>query len=217
MTPPPDPPQSASTLSGSVAPSWPASARSSRCGLPSRSTTRAAPASCTASASKCIFKHSPHVETEGGGARRRGHRVCPSVCWAALGGVGAAVLCVRSCGYTAPNCCGLFCDCSCPRPSPPLLLFVASLLSCLGVQCVWGWGCRGMGVCAPAAAQSWAAQGQVGCGVSETTCRGTRAAACQPVCIGGWCGGSMGARRCNIPPAELRGKSLLPPAGGRTA
>merc|ERR1712240_564666 len=45
-------PPSASTPSGSEAPSWPPSPPSSRCGSPSRSTTSPAPPSCTASASK---------------------------------------------------------------------------------------------------------------------------------------------------------------------
>ncbi len=45
-------PPSASTPSGSVAPSWPPSPPSSRCGSPSRSTTSPAPPSSTASASK---------------------------------------------------------------------------------------------------------------------------------------------------------------------
>merc|ERR1719167_1600083 len=45
-------PPSASTPSGSEAPSWPRSPPSSRCGSPSRSTTSPAPPSCAASASK---------------------------------------------------------------------------------------------------------------------------------------------------------------------
>merc|ERR1712234_43898 len=44
--------QRGSTPSGSVAPSWPPSPPSSRCGSPSRSTTSAAPPLSTASASK---------------------------------------------------------------------------------------------------------------------------------------------------------------------
>merc|ERR1711951_129962 len=43
-----------STLYGSVAPSWPPSPPSSRCGSPSRSTTSAAHPLCTASASKLL-------------------------------------------------------------------------------------------------------------------------------------------------------------------
>lgn len=45
-------PRSASTASGSAAPSWPASRPSSKCGSQSQSTTRAGRPSCTGSASK---------------------------------------------------------------------------------------------------------------------------------------------------------------------
>merc|ERR1712080_440550 len=47
-------PPRGSTPSGSEAPSSPPSPPSSRCGSPSRSTTSAAPPSCTGSASKCL-------------------------------------------------------------------------------------------------------------------------------------------------------------------
>merc|ERR1712200_69099 len=66
-TPPPPPPPSRSRLSlplrgntpcGSVAPSWPPSPPSSRCGSPSRSTTSPAPALSTGSASKLTHNNS---------------------------------------------------------------------------------------------------------------------------------------------------------------
>merc|ERR1712098_808539 len=50
-------PPRGSTPSGSVAPSWLPCPPSSRCGSPSRSTTRQAPASSTGSASKSSLLH----------------------------------------------------------------------------------------------------------------------------------------------------------------
>lgn len=47
------PPLSVSTQCGSAAPSWPRCPPSSRCGSPSRSTTRPAHPLCTANASRC--------------------------------------------------------------------------------------------------------------------------------------------------------------------